>query len=131
MAQSVEYADARWCTRRLRDGAGTSSSEWTTKLSDATKSLGTAGGGAGSAGTFAVAMQAGQNKFAWENTTASIAERFAAIKRAGIRHVAIFAWARGDVSGGNVRPTPEMLSEWSAQLRKFVALEPGALQHCV
>ena len=108
---------------------GTSSSEWTTKLSNAIQSLGTAGGGVSSAGTFAVAMQAGQNKFAWENTTASIAERFAAIKRAGIRHVAIFAWARGGVSGGNVRPTPEMLSEWSAQLRKFVALEPGALQH--
>ena len=75
--------------------------------------------------TFAVAMQIGMNKFAWENTTASVAERFTAMRRACVHHVGVFAWARGDVSGGNQRPPADMLDEWSAQLRGFVNGDVG------
>ena len=98
---------------------GTSSSEWRAKLTEAVRSVGNASA-AESAAVFAVGLQAGQTKFAWENTTQSIAERFEAIKRANVRHVGVFAWARGDVSGGNQRPPPDMLAEWSARLRDFV-----------
>eukprot|EP01044_Picomonas_judraskeda_P002069 COSAG03_NODE_137_length_11785_cov_19.757827_9_plen_503_part_00 len=102
---------------------GTSSSEWNAKLVDAVRSVGSTNV-AQSPARFAVGMQAGQTKFAWENTTESIAERFEALQRANVRHVGIFAWARGGVSGGAQRPPPEMLAEWSAQLRAFTSGPP-------
>jgi hypothetical protein len=99
---------------------GLSNSEWTSKLMDAVHSVGDTAV-AQSASTFAVAMQIGENKFAWENSSASVIERFAAIRKTGIRHVGVFAWARGDVSGGNQRPPARMLEIWRAQLSSFAS----------
>ena len=67
-------------------------------------------------------MLAGLAKYAWENTTASIAQRFAALQQAPggpVRHIGVNGWARGCVSGGAVPPAPPMLAEWTAQLRAF------------
>ena len=67
---------------------GTSDAEWESKLQDA--SARAAGGGGGGTGTaagargLAVGLAVSGLKYAWENTTASVEARFAAMARAVI-----------------------------------------------
>ena len=92
---------------------GLSTSEWSGKLADALRNTGSRGG-RGLVVGFALAP-----KYAWENTTASVVDRFAALKSFGVRHVAVFAWAAGGLSG--VHLPPSVLAEWTTQLQQFVS----------
>ena len=92
---------------------GLSSSEWSGKLADALHNAG------GSSSELAVGFALAP-KYAWENTTASVVDRFAALKSSGVRHVAVFAWAAGGLSG--VKLPPSVLAEWTSQLQQFTSL---------
>ena len=102
---------------------GTSDAEWESKLQDA--SARAAAGGGGGTGTaagargLAVGLAVSGLKYAWENTTASVEARFAAMARAGIRHTALFAWSGGR-AGGPAGIAPALLAAWRTQLAQFV-----------
>lgn len=88
---------------------GTSTSEWNTKLDDALGNIGSTRRSFLAAGLELAA------KYPWENTTGSVVDRFAALKRAGVKHVALFAWYRGGVMG----IPPEVSETLTTQLREF------------
>jgi hypothetical protein len=94
---------------------GLSGPEWEGKLRNASSN---AGPGALASGALAVGMSL-EPKFPWENTTASLSERFAAIERSGATHLAAFAWGgRGRFAGFGLPPA--VAKEWGAQLASFV-----------
>ena len=55
-------------------------------------------------------------KFPWEDTPASVSERFAAARSAGARHVHVFDYQFGQLPGVSV----EMQPAWTQQLRDFI-----------
>lgn len=89
---------------------GLSTSEWAGKLTDAISNAG------GSDSGLVVGLSL-PPKYAWENTTASVVDRFASIKSSGVRHIALFAWAGGL---GHVALPADVLAEWTLQLKAFV-----------
>eukprot|EP01047_Picozoa_sp_COSAG01_P059246 COSAG01_NODE_7087_length_3359_cov_1.144479_2_plen_130_part_00 len=55
-------------------------------------------------------------KFPWEHTPASVTQRFAAARGAGVRHVHVFDYQFGQLPG----VTAEMQPAWTQQLRDFI-----------
>jgi hypothetical protein len=92
---------------------GISSPEWQTKLT-------TAIANAGSTTSIAAGL-ALEPKFPWENTTASVVDRFSAIQQSGVDHIALFAWAPRQ-SGSNFGLPLDVVEEWTNQLHKFAGI---------
>ena len=94
---------------------GISGAEWEGKLRNASSN---AGAGSLASGQLAVGVSL-EPKFEWENTTSSLAERFAAVERSGATHLALFVWAGGERQTEFGLP-PAVVKAWSAQLASFV-----------
>ena len=94
---------------------GLSGPEWEGKLRNASSN---AGVGSLASGQLAVGVSL-EPKFEWENTTSSLAERFAAIERSDATHLALFVWAGGERQTEFGLP-PAVVKAWSAQLTSFV-----------
>ena len=57
-------------------------------------------------------------KYGYENTSTSVAERFAAAREAGVQHIALFAYTAREDSVGYHLPKAT-LAAWSSELRKW------------
>ena len=96
---------------------GLSASEWEGKLANASSA---AGLGSVSDGRLAVGFALAP-KYAWENTTASVTERFEIMRRHGVAHAAVFAWAGGRRGVATFGLPPEVAAEYTTQLQRFVS----------
>ena len=95
-----------------REGVGESAREWRSKL-DATLNA------SGPSPTDAVVAGFSLTpKYGYENTSTSVAERFAAAREAGVQHIALFAYTAREDSAGYHLPKAT-LAAWSSELRKW------------
>ena len=97
---------------------GISTAEWEGKLEAAIANAGAKGTPDASPLALAVGLSV-EPKYAWENTTDSVAARFAAITRSNMQHVALFAWSPRATGMGFGLPE-DVLAEWTTQLERFV-----------
>jgi hypothetical protein len=90
----------------------TSGREWEDKLAETLHASGPAPTGALVAG-FSLPP-----KYAYENTSASVGERFAALHRHGVQHIALFAYTEASAAKGYGLPD-DVVAEWVNELGTY------------